>query len=163
MKKKKKKKKNVKKKKGREGRLEEKKRRKKKQRKYKSTSQTAEKQLMSFFLCRPLNGHTWSCDESCCPPWSKRSPSSLSLTGECPPAMGLLHAWWHLGLRGQSCSRCWPVIWPGVCCGVSQLISVKLCEWMRAIHVSWVCVLRQFAALWAMVTMGTAPVKVLHY
>ena len=27
---------------------------------------------------------------------------------------------------------------------------------------TWVCVLHQFAALWAMVTMGTAPVKVLH-
>ena len=26
----------------------------------------------------------------------------------------------------------------------------------------WVCVLRQFVALWAMVTMGTVPIKVLH-
>ena len=33
---------------------------------------------------------------------------------------------------------------------------------MRAIHVS-VCELRQFAALWGMVTIGTAPIQLLHY
>ena len=27
----------------------------------------------------------------------------------------------------------------------------------------WACVLRQFASLWAMVTMGIAPIKVLHH
>ena len=50
--------------------------------------------------------------------------------------------------------------WAGASHNVVLVVHVS--AWVNACVSMWVCVLRQFSALWAMATMGIAPIKVLH-